>query len=331
MRELRVGLIGLGMMGRHHARLLQQLEGIAFVGAVDPTGDRHGALQGGALLERIDELLAQGPDAAVIAVPTASHEDVALRLADESVPTLIEKPLAADVESASRIARAFTDQGVLGCVGHVERFNPALQAMKDRLNRNELGHVFSIATVRVGPFPHRIQDVGVVKDLAAHDIDLVRWLGEGDFDEVSGHTAHKMGREHEDLVSASGVLNNGVVVSMQVNWLTPTKQRSVTVLGERGAFVADMLSADLTFYSNADIPTEWEAVARMRGVSEGDMVRYALRKPEPLRSELEAFRDAVLGEESGQIVSLADGVEILRVAEQILESAAQSQTLSDVT
>jgi predicted dehydrogenase len=133
-----------------------------------------------------------------------------------------------------------------------------------------------------------------------------------------------MGRDHEDLVSVSGVLGNGVVVSMQVNWLTPTKQRNVTVLGERGAFVADMLSADLTFYSNADIPTEWDAVARLRGVSEGDMVRYAIRKPEPLRSELEAFRDAVLGGERGQIVSLTDGVEVLRVAERILESAAPS-------
>lgn len=324
MSALRIGLIGLGMMGRHHARLLQQIEGIEFVGAVDPTGDRHGALPSGMLLDGLDEMLAGGIDAAVVAVPTGNHEEVALQFAERGLPILIEKPLAADVASARRIEQAFADRDLLGCVGHVERFNPALQAMKGRLDRNELGHVFSIATIRVGPFPHRIQDVGVVKDLAAHDIDLVRWLGESGFDGVSGHTAHKMGREHEDLVSVSGVLTNGVVVSMQVNWLTPTKQRSVTVLGERGAFVADMLSADLTFYRNADIPTEWDAVARMRGVSEGDMVRYAIRKPEPLRSELEAFRDALLGGERGQIVSLADGVEVLRVAEQILESAAPS-------
>lgn len=322
MSDLRVGLVGLGMMGRHHARLLQQIEGIRFVGAVDPTGDRHGALQSGQLFETLDQLLATGLDAAVVAVPTASHEEVALRLADEGVPMLVEKPLAADVESAVRIERALSERGLVGCVGHVERFNPALQAMKQRLDRHELGHLFSIATVRVGPFPHRIQDVGVVKDLAAHDIDLVQWLGESGFATVSGHTAHKMGREHEDLVSASGLLSNGIVVSMQVNWLTPTKQRNVTVLGERGAFVADMLSADLTFYNNADVPAEWDALARLRGVSEGDMVRYALRKPEPLRAELEEFRDAVLGRDGAQIVSLADGVEILRVAEEILASAA---------
>lgn len=331
MSALRVGLIGLGMMGRHHARLLQQIEGIAFVGAVDPTGDRHSALQGGQLLDGLDDMLAKGVDAVVVAVPTGNHEQVALQLAAEGLPILIEKPLAADVPSATRIERVFADRSLLGCVGHVERFNPALQAMKERLDRDELGHVFSIATVRVGPFPHRIQDVGVVKDLAAHDIDLVQWLGESVFGEVSGHTAHKMGRDHEDLVSASGILANGVVVSMQVNWLTPTKQRNVTVLGERGAFVADMLAADLTFYSNADIPTEWDAVARLRGVSEGDMVRYALRKPEPLRAELEAFRDAVLDGDRGQIVSLADGVEILRVAERILESAAPSQSASETT
>jgi len=318
MSDLRMGLVGLGMMGRNHARLLQRLEHVDFIGAVDPVGDPHGALYRGRLFGGVAQLLAEGVEAATVSVPTIQHEEVALQLAEAGIHALIEKPIAPTLESANRIREAFESRSLIGAVGHVERFNPALQAAKERLDQGALGRVFSISTIRVGPFPGRIEDVGVVKDLASHDIDLVRWLGGAEFTSVTGYTAHKMGRKDEDLVAASGTLGNGTVVNLQVNWLTPTKQRSVTVLGERGAFVIDMLSSDLTYYSNAAVPSEWDSMARLRGVSEGDMVRYALRKPEPLAVELENFRDAVFGVPGAQYVSMADGVEVIRVAEQIL-------------
>jgi predicted dehydrogenase len=241
-----------------------------------------------------------------------------MRLAAEGVATLIEKPLADTVGSAKEIEAEFTSRDVLGAVGHVERFNSALQEMKRRLDGGELGRVISIATERVGPFPHRIQDVGVVKDLATHDIDIVTWIGGSRFAEVSGQLAHKMGRPHEDLVVATGRLENGVVALLNVNWLTPVKRRSVSVLGERGSFVADLLAGDLFFYSNAEIGSQWDQIAQLRGVSEGDMVRYAFPKREPLAVEHEAFRAAILNGQAEGVVSLADGVEILEVAEMIV-------------
>ncbi len=322
---LRIGLVGLGMMGRNHARVLTSMAAVDFVGAVDPMGDPKGSLIVGTLFTSLDEMIAAGVDAAVVAVPTEEHEAVAMVLADAGVHALIEKPVAVDVPSAVRIKDAFEAAGLVGAVGHIERFNPALQEMRRRLNAQELGKLFLISTERVGPFPNRIKDVGVVKDLASHDIDLARWLGDAQIQVVSGQTAHKMGRIHEDLVVVVGRLDNGIVVSLNVNWLTPTKRRTVTVLGEKGALVADMLSADLTFYANADIPTEWDAMARLRGVSEGDMVRYALRKREPLLVELEHFRDAVLGRPEAQIVTLAEGVDVLRAAESVLLAATSGQ------
>lgn len=321
MSDLRMGLIGLGMMGRNHARILQRLRGVDFLGAVDPAGDPHGALYCSRLFGTVEELLAEGVDAVTVSVPTMHHEAIALQLAGAGVHTLIEKPIAPTSEAACRIRDAFATSSLIGAVGHIERFNPALQSAKERLDQGALGRIFSLSTMRVGPFPGRIQDVGVVKDLASHDIDIVRWLGGAEFTEIVGYTAHKMGREDEDLVAASGVLGNGTVVNLQVNWLTPTKQRRVTVLGERGAFVIDLLASDLTYYGNAAVPSEWDSMARLRGVSEGDMIRYALRKPEPLVSELENFRDAVVGVPGAQYVSMADGVEVVRVAEQILAGA----------
>lgn len=316
--RLRIGLVGLGMMGRHHARVLIGLTGVDFVGACDPAGDPHDSLLRGQWFDSIDALLQAGIDAAVIATPTGDHEMVAGVLSGEGVHVLVEKPVAETAVAAERMQKMFADRRLIACVGHVERFNPALQELSRRLKEGQLGTVFSITTERVGPFPNRVRDVGVVKDLATHDIDLIRWIGGSEFATIFGQTAHRMDRPHEDLVVGAGRLENGVVVGMNVNWLTPTKSRRVTVLGERGALVADTINADLTYFANADIPSGWDAMAQIRGVSEGDMVRYAFPKREPLVVELENFRDAVLGFPGAHVVSLDEGIAVLRVAEELL-------------
>ena len=315
---MRFGLIGLGMMGRHHARILRDTAEVDFVGAVDPLGDPYGAIRDETIFGSPEKLIAEGIDAAVVAVPTAFHSDVALHLAQAGVHALIEKPLADSVTAAHEIKEAFDGSAAFGAVGHVERFNPALQEMARRLAAGELGRVISINTERVGPFPNRIQDVGVVKDLATHDIDIVTWIGGAAFGNVSGQVAHKMGRPHEDLVVASGRLLNDVVVSLNVNWLTPVKRRNVSVLGEKGSFVADLLNGDLVFYSNAAISSEWDQLAQMKGVSEGDMIRYAFSKREPLVVEHEAFRSAIADGHAEGVVSLEQGVSILEVAERMI-------------
>lgn len=317
----RFGLIGLGQMGRHHARILADSEEVDFVGAVDPGGDQYRAIRGGRLFAGVGDLIDAGIDAAVVAVPTAHHHEVALELVGHGIHTLIEKPLADTVERAKEVESAFAKVDVLGAVGHVERFNSALQEMKRRLEDGVLGRVIAVSTERVGPFPHRIQDVGVVKDLATHDIDIAAWIGGARFAEIRGQLAHKMGRPHEDLVVATGRLENDVVVSIDVNWLTPVKRRGVSVLGEKGVFEADLLAGDLYFYANAEVGSEWDQIAQLRGVSEGDMVRYAFPKREPLAVEHEAFRTAIDQGHAEGVVSLSEGVEILEVAERIVGGA----------
>ncbi|MFP5333964.1 MAG: Gfo/Idh/MocA family protein [Actinomycetes bacterium] len=320
-KALRAGLVGLGMMGRHHARVLRSLEGVELVGVADSGGDPHRVATGLPVAADVTELLEQDLDMCVVAVPTALHEEVGLQLAEAGVHTLIEKPLASDVTAARRVAAAFEARGLVGCVGHIERYNPALQSLRTRLANGDLGSVYQIATRRQGPFPARIADVGVVKDLGTHDIDLTAWVAQQEFAAVAARTAFKSGREHEDLVALVGQLQDGTVTSHLVNWLSPMKERVTIVTGEKGTFVADTLTADLTFYANATVPTQWESIAGFRGVSEGDMVRYAIPKPEPLRTEHEAFRDAVLGKPS-DIVTMRSGLATVAVAEAVLESAS---------
>jgi UDP-N-acetylglucosamine 3-dehydrogenase len=323
---LRAGLIGLGMMGRHHARVLGSLEGVELVAVADPAGDVHGVAGGRPCYDSVEALIEHGLDYAMVAVPTAYHEAAGLALAAAGVHAMIEKPLAPDVASATRIAEAFENAGLVGAVGHIERFNPALQQARKRLAAGELGAVHQIVTRRQGPFPARIADVGVVKDLATHDIDLTAWVAGHAFTSVAAQVAHRSGREHEDLVAIVGQLDDGTVTSHLVNWLSPLKERVTVITGERGAFVADTLTADLTFYANGTVATEWDSIAKFRGVSEGDVVRYAFAKPEPLRTEHEAFRDAVLGKES-DIVTMRQGLATVAVAEAALRSAAEGKTI----
>jgi predicted dehydrogenase len=326
MSTLRAGLIGLGMMGRHHARLLRSMDGVQLVAVADPVGDPHQVASGLDLHRSVEDLVKVGLDYCVVAVPTAYHEQIGLALAEAGVHALVEKPLAPDVEGARRLAEAFSSRGLVGAVGHIERYNPALQHLRRRLEQGELGSVYQVVTRRQGPFPARIADVGVVKDLATHDIDLTAWVSRSRFRSVAARTAFKSGREFEDLVAVVGSLEDGTVTNHLVNWLSPMKERVTIVTGEKGTFVADTLTADLTFFANGTVPTQWGALAEFRGVSEGDMVRYAIAKPEPLRTEHEAFRDAVLGKDA-DIVTMGQGLATVAVAEAVIESASSGRTV----
>lgn len=325
-RKLRAGLIGLGAMGRNHARVLSGLGGVELVAVVDPMGDTTGTLRV-PVVPTVAELIALGIDYAVVACPTALHEEVGLELAANGVSALIEKPLAPSLEAARRLVDAFEKAGLVAGVGHIERYNPALQNLRSRLEAGELGEVFQVVTRRQGPFPHRIADVGVVMDLATHDIDLTSWVTGQAYTSVSAHTVFRSGRPHEDMVAAVGQLADGSMVNHLVNWLSPLKERSTVITGEKGCFVADTLTADLTFYANGAINTEWEALRSFRGVAEGDMVRYAIPKREPLLVEHERFRDAAEGKAS-DIVTLRQGLRTVEVAVAVLESARTGRTVA---
>ncbi len=321
MENIRIGVLGIGSMGRHHVRNARALEGFDLVAVADPAGDKFGVAGDLEVLPSVEALIAAGIDAAIVAVPTAYHEDAALKLAEAGVHTLVEKPLSIDVESGRRMAQAFSEAGLIGAVGYVERCNPALLEMRKRIQEGQLGEVYQVVTRRQSPFPARISDVGVVKDLATHDVDLAAWIAGSPYELVFAQTAHRSGREHEDMVTVSGRFENGVLVSNLVNWLTPFKDRTTVVTGEHGALVADTAIGDLTFFENGSFPVEWDQIAAFRGVSEGQAIRYAIQKREPLAVEQENFRDAILGGVANH-VSMDDALADLEVVDAILESAA---------
>ena len=324
MTNLRVAIIGLGMMGANHARVLSNLEGIELVAVADPQGNAQKVLPQIKVLNSLNEVIKLGVDYCVISAPTAFHEEIALQLIANKIHFLVEKPITDSYASAVKIRDAAKTANVIGAVGHIERFNSALQEARKRVLAGELGTIYQVATRRQGPFPSRISDVGVVKDLATHDIDLTSWITGKKYLQVSANAAFRSGREHEDLISVSGLLEDSIVVSHLVNWLSPLKERKIIITGEKGTFVADTLRADLTFYENGKIEISQSELAHFRGVIQGDVHILAFEKPEPLIVEHQNFRDAVLGKKSN-IVTLEEGANTVKIADAIIESYANKR------
>ena len=314
---LRAGVLGLGVMGRHHSRVLSTLDGVEFVGVFDPADGIGTEIEGKPIVRELEAFLDMGFDYCVVSAPTTYHLELGKALADRGIHALIEKPVASDTQSANELRELFSAAGLIGGVGHIERYNPALQSARQRLEDGLLGDIYQIATRRQGPFPGRIADVGVIKDLATHDIDLTAWVTQQEYLSVNARTAFRSGRAHEDMVVAVGTLSNGTIATHTVNWLTPFKERTTIITGEKGALVVDTLTADLTHYQNGLIANTWDSVSSFRGVSEGDVTRFALTKKEPLLAEHEAFRDAVLSGDTSKIVTFAEGSNVVLIAEKL--------------
>ena len=214
----------------------------------EATAQRHGAR---AYTDYRLMLEKEKPEAVSIAVPTVLHEEVGMLALEAGAHVLMEKPIAATVEESQRLIVRAKELGRQLMVGHIVRFNPAMQALKQKLEAGEVGRIFQVFCRRAGPFPARIRDVGVVVDLAPHDVDLMRFLVGSDPVRLYAETEQRIHTEHEDLLWAILRFADGVTGSLEINWLTPTKVRETLVLGERGMFRVDDLTQDLYFYENA--------------------------------------------------------------------------------
>ena len=319
-------------MGKNHARVYSELPEANLVAVSDAnpaTAEAIGKTFGAAAYSDYRELLEkEKPEAVNVAVPTALHEQVVTDVLNAGANVLVEKPIAATIEEGQRLIALAKQKNLKLQVGHIVRFNPAIQELKKRLNAGELGRIYQVFCRRAGPFPARIRDVGVVIDLAPHDVDIIRFLTGLDPIRLFAETEQRIHTDHEDLVWGMLRLPDGITATVEINWLTPTKIREVLVLGERGLFRVDDLTQDLYFYENAQATgLAWDSLKNLRGVSEGGMVRYAFQRFEPLKAELQGFLKAV-AEDTPVPVSGEDGLAALKIALALVESGKTHQVIN---
>jgi UDP-N-acetylglucosamine 3-dehydrogenase len=308
-RALRVGVVGAGVMGSNHARVLASLPGISLAGVVDPLEahrTRVAQFTDCPTFDTLEQLLATGVDAVTVAAPTHLHHEIALACIACNIHVLVEKPIASSVAEGRAIVDAAQRAGVTLMVGHVERFNPAVAAIKHALTGED---ILSIAITRVGPFPPRMSNVGVVIDLAVHDIDLIRWFTESDIVEVQPQLSSAVA-EREDIALLQFRTASGVLAHINTNWLTPFKARNVTV-ATRGKYVmGDLLTRQVTecFGFKPD--------------GSYSMRHLPVGHDEPLRAELIAFLYAVRSG-AAPAVTGDEGVASLEIATRCLETSAR--------
>ncbi len=309
---LRVGVIGAGVMGSNHARVLAGLPDVSLVGVVDPLPahrKRVTELVNCRTFDSLDELLAEGVDAVTIAAPTHLHHEIALDCIARKIHVLVEKPIASTVEEGREIVSAAARAGITLMVGHVERFNPAVAAVKQALTGED---ILSIAITRVGPFPPRMSNVGVVIDLAVHDIDLIRWFTESDIIEVQPQLSSAVA-EREDIALLQFRTASGVLAHINTNWITPFKARSVTIATRDKYIMGDLLTRQVTecFGFKPD--------------GSYSMRHLPVGHDEPLRAELISFLKAVRSD-GAPAVTGDEGVASLEIATRCLENSSHRAT-----
>jgi UDP-N-acetylglucosamine 3-dehydrogenase len=328
---MKVAVIGVGSMGYNHLRVYSEIDDVEVVGVSDLDSARLqmvGEKFSVNTFTSYEELFEKTqPDAVSITVPTSEHEKAATYALEKGAHVLVEKPIAATVDEGKRLIKLAEKKERQLMVGHIIRFNPAMQSLKARLDNGDLGKIFQIFCRRAGPFPGRIRDVGVVVDLAPHDVDVMRYLTGLNPMRVFAETEQKIHTDHEDLLFGLLRFPEGITGALEINWLTPTKMRETLVLGEKGLFRVDDLMQDLYFYENTEATGElWSQFRSIRGVSEGRMTRFPIPRQEPLKAELNAFIEAI---RTGSMVPVTgqDGLEALRLSLALVESGKTHQVI----
>jgi len=310
-KSLRVGVVGLGVMGKNHARLYSELPNVKLVGLCDT---EEGLVENTAKQYRVRaftnyiELLKQNLDAISIAVPTTLHKKVALDTIEKGISVLIEKPITDTVENADEIIQAAKQKGVKLMIGHIERFNPAIMKLKELINNRQLGDIISISARRVGPYVPRIRDVGIILDLGTHDIDIMSYLYGERVKEVYS-SAGAVIHNHEDHAIITLNFNNGGSGVIETNWLTPHKMRNLTVIGLKGIAEVDYIESTLRIFDR-----EWVKDAK-------------IDKEEPLKLELLHFINCVRHDKE-PLISGEDGKHALEVALAAIDSYQTEKVIS---
>lgn len=312
MKTIGLGVIGVGAWGKNHVRIFSELEETTIVAIVDQDKDRAKTYAkkfnavhytNASDLFRRDDI-----DAVTICTPTVTHADIALEAIDAGKHLLLEKPMTDTVQQAQRVIDAAKSAKVSMMVGFVERFNPSVETATQIIDQGQIGELVLGSAQRLGPFvPARVADIGIIKDLAIHDIDIARFIVKQEATSVyaiAGSLYHKY-EDHANLVIR---FDDKPTFFIECNWLTPRKLRGLGITGSEGVISLDYISQEVRLGTK-----QWE----QKSTAVWD---------EPLKRELAHFANCIIEKQPPQ-TSGNDGLEALRIAEAALESAQSKRII----
>jgi predicted dehydrogenase len=330
MDKLNVAVVGTGAMGKSHARNYSAMDSVNLVAICDVDEEKAKQIAKEYNINyynTCNEMIKKEKiDAVSICVPTKFHKEIAVEIIKNKIDVLVEKPIAATLEEAKEIINEADKNNVKLMVGHIERFNPVVMELKRRIVGNELGKIYKVNCSRLSPFPQRIVDVGVIVDLAIHEIDILRNIINSEITRVYAETARRIHSSQEDLLIGTIRFKNNVLGVINANWLTPKKVREITVTGEKGMFTANYLTQELCFYENDFTKKNLDYNNSFMNVVEGNMEKIKIAKKEPLKLELESFIKCIKKGTEPEVTG-QDGIGALKIAEKFRQSAKENKVM----
>ena len=316
---INVGVIGVGNMGKHHARVYSEMKECRLVAVSDvdeEKGKKIAKQHNCEYYKNFQEML-KDIDAVSIAVPTVFHKAVALECIKAGKHVLIEKPIADTVENAKEIIEAAKRNRVKVAVGHVERFNPGVQRLKSMMKKGELGTITTVLARRVGVFPPQIKDANVIIDLAVHDIDILNYLLGKMPTRIHAEAGKALISRREDYADIL-LKYDGINAFVQVNWITPIKIRSLAITGTKGYAELNYVTQEFMLYKSK-YEKKFETFEDIVKFAEPEIIRIKVRKSEPLKEELKDFISCIKSNKQ-PLVSGEDGLKALELALDIVKS-----------
>ena len=309
MAKLRIGLIGFGVMGQNHFKTLQNIDSVDLVGVVDKNRVETNKVP---YFSDYIQLLDKKPDGVIIATPTSTHKEIALQCFENNTPMLIEKPVAATAQEAQEIIKFAQLKGrqSLAHVGYIERFNPAVECLKKDLIAPD---VVKIQVTRVGPYPKRINDVGILCDLSVHDIDLLRYLCE---DEFASHAIFDAKTKHcyEDSAFINGKMSRGTIVAISTSWLSPERKRQIDVYTKNSFYKVDLLRKRV-----------WKQQVSSADHSLSEPQELPVQQKQALDLQLREWLDFLVDQKPCRLATINDSYKTL----QMIRINFSSQSLKD--
>jgi UDP-N-acetylglucosamine 3-dehydrogenase len=323
--EIRNGVIGVGSMGKNHARVCSELGALGGIAdpdekAAKPLADRFGVRHFADHKDMLPHV-----DAVTVATPTSMHFKVSMDAINAGKHVLVEKPICFNMEEADALVRAAEEAGVVLAVGQIERHNPVVRFARDSITDGKFGDIVSIAARRVSTMPGRIRDVGVLMDLGIHDLDVIRYLAAGKPRSVYALGGKRQNDRFEDHANIMVDFDNGVQGLVEVSWLTPMKVRKLAITCLKSYVELDYMNQTASV-SSSQVAGNYDSSDLYRVPIEFDVRHVNLKKQEPLRNEHEDFLDSIAkGREP--LISGRDGAETLRICQAALRSMSEGKRI----
>ena len=318
MKKLKVAVIGVGVMGKNHARVYSELPQCELVAVADLNENNAvesaGKFKCRHYIDYKEMLEKEEIDALSVAVPTKNHKEIALDVINKGVNLLLEKPIAGNIKDAEEIIKKAKEKKVKLLIGHIERFNPAVIRLKKIIDEGKLGIVTSIIARRVGLFPPRVKDANIIIDVSVHDIDIIRYFMGKEPDEIYALGSKSLNSNREDQVVALLKYGdaNGVI---QSNWITPIKIRNLSVTGTKGYAQLDYITQELTLYESNYEETYDDYGDFIIKFGKPNKIEVGITNKEPLKAEIEHFLNCIANDEE----PLVNGKEALATLKTALE------------